>query len=403
MLDRFCFHGKISQGHSGVVYSFTDDAEQSILAVKIMPFGPRACDEIQALQSFGHPNIIGIVDSFEQGGLVGIVMPLMPMNLSEFIACIPYAGGVLLDMQTQIVRGVHHMHTRGALHLDLKPDNIGVSGGGDAWQCKLLDLGSSKFAHAIRAGEAVQTTRGFRAPEMAGGVVGFASDVYSAGMVFSAMLLHCSEPSKLLVRYSPLVLGMTHSAPERRPTCLQVLARLGETPVVTTAVRGPFWASPVASLVDGDQDKLVHDLSDPLQRMVTLVCGEDPVDVDNGFWLLQEEARRAGAAVEPILHYFHSRLHLSRMACYFYARALEHLSRLPDFLVSHEQKLHIWRVSAHRLCENAVVRILSRSPHILGWCRTLLWGSQQQPFEDFVARMCKTGSLCYAEASSLAA
>jgi hypothetical protein len=72
-------------------------------------------------------------------------------------------------------------------------------------------------------------------------------------------------------------------------------------------------------------------------------------------------------------------------------------------LLSHEHKLHLWRISALRLCENAVVRVLSRSPHILGWCRTLLWGSRQEPFGAFVLRMSKLSSLCYAEASGLLA
>ena len=406
MPRSYRFYGEINQGFYGTVYGFVDDVSNLIFAVKIQPIGPKAYDEMHALRSFGHPNVVEMVDHFESGGISGIVMPMMHMDLSHFLQFGPFPGDTMLDMKMQIMRGVHHIHSRGALHLDIKPENVGIKfNGKDPVRCKLLDFGSSKFMANLCVGDAVQTTRRYRPPEMAKGIVGPGSDVYSTGVLFSVMLGCVSDAAD--GRWQPLISDMTRSDPRLRPQSKEVLSRLGDRScMVVKAVRGPFWTSEVANIADGRQELLVHDTSDPLQRMVTLVCSDDLEDIENGFWLLQEEARRSGM-VNSVLHYFHARLHLSKMACYFYVKALEHLSRAPDFFITHDQKLHLWKASELRICERAVIRILARAIQLdlLDWCLNpkLAWGSKQEPFANFVEHFCAVDSLCHTEASTLLA
>lgn len=86
-----------------------------------------------------------------------------------------------------IVEGLRYCHARGILHRDIKLDNILLTSEGDI---KICDFGVSKL---VKAGETLREqcgTPAYIAPEVfeGQGYEGFASDVWSAGVVLYAML-----------------------------------------------------------------------------------------------------------------------------------------------------------------------------------------------------------------------
>ena len=94
---------------------------------------------------------------------------------------------VAKHMFKQIVEGLKYCHSRGILHRDIKLDNILLTSEGDI---RICDFGVSKL---VKAGEIMTEqcgTPAYIAPEIFEnkGYEGYASDVWSAGVVLFAML-----------------------------------------------------------------------------------------------------------------------------------------------------------------------------------------------------------------------
>jgi serine/threonine protein kinase len=123
--------------------------DEQLTAMKVVEEKDVAFREIGILLTLGHPNIVGLLDIIETERSIGIVMPLMNMDLCMFIHCVEYSENEIRGIMTQSMTGVHHMHTRDIVHMDIKPENIGINVMDavncvtEKLQCKLLDLGSS--------------------------------------------------------------------------------------------------------------------------------------------------------------------------------------------------------------------------------------------------------------------
>ena len=95
-----------------------------MVAIKVIRNKERAYEEINNLLLVGHHNIISIIDIIEDSKSVSIVMPFLKMDLRSFMGCIVYNTDVMLQIKLQTMAAVHHIHTRGILHMDIKPENI---------------------------------------------------------------------------------------------------------------------------------------------------------------------------------------------------------------------------------------------------------------------------------------
>lgn len=87
----------------------------------------------------------------------------------------------------QIIEGLKYIHSKSILHRDIKLDNILLTSEGDV---KICDFGVSKL---VKAGEIMTEqcgTPAYIAPEVFEnrGYEGYASDIWSAGVVLYAML-----------------------------------------------------------------------------------------------------------------------------------------------------------------------------------------------------------------------
>jgi serine/threonine protein kinase len=138
---------------------------------------------------------------------------------------------------TQIITGVRYINSKSVLHRDIKLDNILLTSQGDV---KICDFGVSKI---VEPGEIVTEqcgTPAYIAPEVFEnrGYEGYASDIWSAGVVLYAMLYgavpfkasNMSELHKQVVKCKPsykneiseqaigLLQGMLEKDPKKRLT-----------------------------------------------------------------------------------------------------------------------------------------------------------------------------------------
>jgi serine/threonine protein kinase len=422
-----------------------------VVAVKIIGNKEKAYEEGNRLLMVGHHNVIRLLDIVEDADSVGIVMPLMRMDLRMFMkrGSDTFGTRSMQQIKLQTMRAVHHVHTRGLLHLDIKPENIGVDFSAasssstiseeEAVRCVLLDFGSSIIVEEAAEQRAVivQTTHGYYPPELKSlGIISPACDIYSTGVVFGELIESRRQGegggggsgqgiSMALSSFQKLSLDMQHENFRRRPSSKDVLVRLGDQDIlrpllleVNHANSGePIWTSPIASALrqcnqQSVADTFVNDQSTNLQKLVTLVRSADVTHIRDAFWLLFEasveeadEGRRVSSATEggggggmvmsvlSILHYFDSRIYIAREHGFFYAKSLDVLSRLPYFVLTDDMKLHLWKISsASHACERPVLRCLSNcwvaDDTLLPWCAAdrKCWGVRQEVFAVFAAR-----------------
>lgn len=195
---KFYRYGKIiGRGAFGKVNIGVHVASGRVVAVKSFKLNNSEINSIkrklhletQLMRSINHRNVVRIYETFETEKLLMIVL--------EYVA-----GGDLLTylkkknkvtentckfIFKQLIQGLHYMHSQGIIHRDVKLDNILIDSDSTI---KICDLGVSKM---IKPGELMTEqcgTPAYIAPEIisGNGYYGFGADIWSAGVVFYALL-----------------------------------------------------------------------------------------------------------------------------------------------------------------------------------------------------------------------
>jgi serine/threonine protein kinase len=207
--DRF-FHfeieGEIGRGGMGVVYRARHLKLKRRVALKVLLRGSMAKKEerrrfLREAESAGvlnHPNVVSILDAGEHEGRTYLCM--------DFVRGVSLVRRIrddtpretLLRMFLEICAGVHHAHSRGVIHRDLKPDNILVDERG---RPRILDFGIAKRFDQPDDGDSTDgalTTEGdilgtlrYMPPEQAAGKVediDIRSDVFALGTILYELL-----------------------------------------------------------------------------------------------------------------------------------------------------------------------------------------------------------------------
>jgi serine/threonine protein kinase len=185
--------------------------------------------EARAINRLRHPNIIEVYD-FGQ----------LPDD--RFYLAMEYAAGEsvhrsikrqgwfdvphTLHLLGQLAYAVHHAHSRGVVHRDLKPDNLILVGEGE--QLKVLDFGIAKIVAAdhdesvaLSTGRIVWGTPTYMSPERAAGIGNDPrSDLYAMGCLAYELLVgeppfrgHSTDVVKAHLTEKPARPGELH--PER--------------------------------------------------------------------------------------------------------------------------------------------------------------------------------------------
>lgn len=182
---RFELKSLVGRGASGKVYRAYDHTLGRCVALKILDndasnAARRSFDrERNALARLQHPNIVTLFDSRPHG-----TQPFLAMSfhsgptLQEILANHKLDEGQTLSVGYELARVLAHIHARGILYRDLKPENVILDGS----SLVLIDFGTAiELRHEKRRGE-VCGTPGFMAPEVYDGAYSDERcDVFSLG------------------------------------------------------------------------------------------------------------------------------------------------------------------------------------------------------------------------------
>ncbi len=197
--DRYRIDSVLGIGGMAVVYKAYDQQLQRDVAVKVLR-DDVAMDaesrrqfrkEYQAVGMLSHPNIRAVYDVVVSGDTEYIVMEYVDgINLKQYMRkklVLPWQE--VLRLSTQVVRALSHAHSRGIIHMDIKPQNIMILPDGGV---KIADFGIAQIEEAVVSEQASAEAVGsihYISPEQAHGeTVDARSDIYSMGVVMYEML-----------------------------------------------------------------------------------------------------------------------------------------------------------------------------------------------------------------------
>ncbi|KAH9506904.1 Death-associated protein kinase 1, variant 3 [Dermatophagoides farinae] len=139
--------------------------------------------EIAILSDLDHPNIIKLIDVFEDNHQVVLVFELMKGGeLQDYIAEHDYLSERETQfLMKQILEALAYMHEKSIVHLDLKPENI-LLDNLDSRQLKIIDFGISQRYDANANIKGIYGTPEFIAPEILNyEPIGFGTDLWAIG------------------------------------------------------------------------------------------------------------------------------------------------------------------------------------------------------------------------------
>jgi len=153
--------------------------------------------EASTLTTLKHPNIVDVINFFRANGTVYMVMEYEEgVNMQTYIKkhkgnlSEPFIKAVFLPL----LDGLQMIHSRGLLHLDIKPSNIHLRSGA---RPLLLDFGAVHEMMQTRQFQPNQViTPGFSPIEQLdpGGYVGPWTDIYAIGATMRACIEGVSPP-----------------------------------------------------------------------------------------------------------------------------------------------------------------------------------------------------------------
>ena len=145
----------IGEGKFGLVKLGLHKSTQERVAIKIIKKeAMQASDfelvktEIDIMKLCHHPNIVRLLDHFENAEYIFIVMEyLAGGSLESYLKKnkFNFTERRAAEMMFQICEGMQYLHHYGVLHRDLKPENIMMTECSDKGQIKIMDFGLSKI------------------------------------------------------------------------------------------------------------------------------------------------------------------------------------------------------------------------------------------------------------------
>jgi hypothetical protein len=191
--------------------------------------------EARLLQFLTHPNVIRALHFSEERGAPWLVLERIPGRTlrDEIERGAPFSPEETVPLINGLAAALDHLHARGLIHLDVRPENVVIAPGGEV---KLIDFGIAQTAGTLQSIADGPTSPGaYLAPEqVCGEPVSVATDVFALGCVVYE-LLTAKTP------YQQEVETVSRNAALR--------ARLDQMPSPPTVARGdgrlPAWVDDV--------------------------------------------------------------------------------------------------------------------------------------------------------------
>lgn len=202
VIGKYLLLEPIGQGGMGRVFKAYHRQMRRVVAMKIV-VSPTGSDSLKRIQRFereaiatarlDHPHIVSLYDVGQSGRLLYLVMQYVEgLQLRQLVKKEgPLRVERALDIMRQAAEGLRYAHSLGAIHRDVKPSNIMLTGSG---VLKILDLGLARLTEETssdltRVGATLGTVE-WMAPEQAADArtVDHRADIYSLGCTFHYLL-----------------------------------------------------------------------------------------------------------------------------------------------------------------------------------------------------------------------
>jgi serine/threonine protein kinase len=196
-LKEYLPAGLASRAH-GEAPVMVEKSKRSLYRIGFRSF----LDEGRALAQIVHPNVVSVLNFFQENDTVYLVMDyLRGASLQQFIVTSAslhhvkiFRESTVRSLFDEVLSGLRVVHQHQMLHLDIKPGNIFVTEDDTA---VLIDFGAARDV-LHQGGKFLQPmfTPGFSAPEMykRGKSVGPWTDIYAIGACIFSCMKGCPPP-----------------------------------------------------------------------------------------------------------------------------------------------------------------------------------------------------------------
>jgi serine/threonine protein kinase len=196
--------------------------------------------EAELHSQLGHANVIPVLGDFKQGPFHCTALPWADGCLVDLLRA--HRSGTTTDVArivvAQLLDALRHVHARGIVHNDIKPENIIIQPGGGAMRIWLADFGCASRIEDVKTDMPVGTELCDRPnverrwDEKA--------DVFAVGLLAYRMVTRCNafdqrhplekgvfRPHPKIdadTQFKNLLTGLLHITPQKRPSAGQALA-----------------------------------------------------------------------------------------------------------------------------------------------------------------------------------
>src|SRR5258708_18255439 len=190
----------LGKGGMATVYRAYQASVKRYVAIKVMSpeiasqpgFKERFDREAEVIASLEHPHIVPVIDYGTEEGTNYLVMRYIEGgSLEDRMRKTPLTLQEAAHFLDQIASALSYAHKRGVIHRDLKPNNVLLDSGENAY---LTDFGIARLAQSqtrLTATGSVMGTPAYMSPEQGmGSPVDARSDLYTLGVVLYEMVLN---------------------------------------------------------------------------------------------------------------------------------------------------------------------------------------------------------------------
>ncbi|MDX2087310.1 MAG: serine/threonine-protein kinase [Kofleriaceae bacterium] len=205
VVNNYLVEAELGAGAMGTVYLASHIDTHQKVAIKALHSHlvtekvvvERFHREAKLASRISHPNLGGVIElgSVLEDGRHVIVLELVEGEPLSSILTMPLAAERVLELTTQLLRGLEHAHDKGLVHRDLKPDNVIVDWRDGIEHVRIVDWGiaivrnpDESSLERLTANGQIIGTPAYMSPEQAkGDSIDHRADLFALGVMVYEM------------------------------------------------------------------------------------------------------------------------------------------------------------------------------------------------------------------------